>query len=315
MAQRQCKNVNSLLTILLHKKRDMHAHMCLYNSSCVSCIYESSRDGSYINVYIGKDAASETWENGLGYDVVMKLMQPYLGQGYYLYLDNFYTSTQLLKDLFSHATPSTGTVKLSRKGFPKCLLDAKAWARKGKRGDFRWIRHSPVLAMQWIDSKPVSMLTTLYSANEQVSCKRRTKQRGEYSELTLPQPFAIHEYNQYMNGLDRSDQMLTCHNVSRKCKRWWKTLFFHLIDIAIVNSFILFQRYRAENPDVEAFSRSNRYSIVDFREALIRQILHFQEFDDPPAYETHAPGPWFTCLKCRTLDVIVLYVIRRGGLH
>jgi hypothetical protein len=145
--------------------------------------------------------------------------------------------------------------------------------------------------MQWIDSKPVSMLTTLYSANEQVSCKRRTKQRGEYSELTLPQPFAIHEYNQYMNGLDRSDQMLTCHNVSRKCKRWWKTLFFHLIDIAIVNSFILFQRYRAENPDVEAFSRSNRYSIVDFREALIRQILHFQEFDDPPAYETHAPGP------------------------
>jgi hypothetical protein len=243
------------------------------------------------NVYIGKDAASETSENGLGYDVVMKLMQPYLGQGYHLYLDNFYTSTKLLKDLFLHATPSTGTVKLSRKGFPKCLLDAKAWARKGKRGDFRWIRHSPVLAMQWIDSKPVSLLTTLYSANEQVSCQRNTKKRGVFTELTLPQPFAIHEYNQYMNGVDRSDQMLACHNVSKKCRRWWKTLFFHLIDIAVVNSFILFQRYRAENPDVEALSRSNRYAILDFREALVRQILQFEEFDDAPAFEACAPGP------------------------
>jgi hypothetical protein len=85
------------------------------------------------------------------------------------------------------------------------------------------------------------------------------KQYGEYSELPLPQPFAIHEYSQYMNWVDRSDQMLAYHNVSRKCKRWWKTLFFHLIEIAIVNSFIFLQHYRAENPDVEALSRNNRY--------------------------------------------------------
>ena len=82
------------------------------------------------NGYIGKGAASDTSKKGLGYDVVMKLMQPYLGQGYHLHLDNFYTSTQLVKDLFSHATPST--------------------------------THS-------------SFLTTLYSANEQVSCQRKMK--------------------------------------------------------------------------------------------------------------------------------------------
>ena len=31
--------------------------------------------------------------------------------------------------------------------------------------------------------------------------------------------------------------------------RWWKTLFFHLIDIAVVNSYILFLEYKAKNPD------------------------------------------------------------------
>ena len=242
------------------------------------------------NVYIAKAAAGETSDEGLGYDVMMKLMQPYLGQGYHLYLDNFYTSNKLVSDLYSQGTPSTGTVKVNRRGFPECLKDTKVWARKGKRGDLRWIRHSPVLTLQWIDSKPVSLLTSLYSANDQVTCKRRTKQHGVYSELTLPQPLAIHEYNQYMNGVDRSDQMLTCHNVSKKCRRWWKTLFFHLIDIGVVNGFLLFQSYRAKNPEVEALHRPNKYSIVDFREALIRQIVGWHEYDDPPAYEKKTPG-------------------------
>ena len=55
------------------------------------------------NVYIGKDAAKDTSEHGLGYDIVMKLMEPYLDQGYHLHLDNFYTSSQLVTDLFCMA--------------------------------------------------------------------------------------------------------------------------------------------------------------------------------------------------------------------
>ena len=48
----------------------------------------------------------------LGYDVVMTLKGPYLDQGYHLYVDNFYTSTQLLIDLFQHDTPAVGTAKI-----------------------------------------------------------------------------------------------------------------------------------------------------------------------------------------------------------
>ena len=239
------------------------------------------------NVYIGKDASKDTSEHGLGYDVVMELMKPYLKQGYHLYLDNFYTSPQLVKDLFVHGTPSTGTVKTNRKDFPKSLQKVKEWAKHKKRGDLRWVRHEQVLALQWVDSKPVSILTSHYHANAKVSCVRRVKTRGVFSEKTIPQPLAIHEYNQFMNGVDRSDQMLACHNVSRKCYRWWKTLFFHVIDIAVVNSFLLFQHYRKEHP--EGLSRPKKYSVVDFREALVRQILKWPEYDEPPAYE-HGPN-------------------------
>ena len=44
------------------------------------------------NVYTGKNAAKDISQYGLSYDVVMQLMEPYLGQGYHIYLDNFYTS-------------------------------------------------------------------------------------------------------------------------------------------------------------------------------------------------------------------------------
>ena len=47
-------------------------------------------------------------------------------------------------------------------------------------------------------------------------------------------------YNHYMGGVDVSDQYLSYHNTLRKTVRYWKTLFYHLIDICVVNSFILY---------------------------------------------------------------------------
>ena len=108
--------------------------------------------------------------------------------------------------------------------------------------------------------------------------------RGVYQEVDVVQPLAIHRYNQYMNAVDRSDQMLACHSVYRKCYRWWKTLFFHLIDIAIANSPLLFQEHRAKHPDTPALHRQPTYSMVDFREELVRQMCSLAEYDRPPVY-------------------------------
>jgi hypothetical protein len=89
-----------------------------------------------------------------------------------------------------------------------------------------------------------------------------------------------------MNAVDRSDQMLACRNVSRKCYRWWKTLFYHLVDMAVVNGFLLFQQHCASDPDNPALHRRSTYNIVDFREELVRQICGLAEYDRPPANET-----------------------------
>ena len=243
------------------------------------------------DVYIGKDAGRNVSDNGLAYDVVMKLMQPYLHQGYNLFFDNFYTSVSLVSDLFDLGVPSSGTVRINRKGFPDSLKDVKKWAHRLGKGAMRWERVPPVLVVQWVDNKPVSLLTTLDNANDTVQVKRKKKINGERREVDVSQPKAISRYTQYMNAVDRSDQLLAVNSVSRKCYRWWKTLFFHLIDMAVVNGFILFKEHRAKFPDNEQLRRPERYSTADFREEIIRQFCDIPEYGSPPLSSKPPPAP------------------------
>ena len=221
------------------------------------------------DIYIGKAAGRDVSANGLGYDVVMKLMQPYLNQGYHLFVDNFYTSVTLFKTLFTLGVPATGTIIETRRNFPAALKNGKAWAKGKERGDMRWERDAPCLALQWIDNKVVSLLTTIDNANDRIQVNRKSKNAGVWSTKVVYQPKTVTNYNKYMNAVDRSDQILATNNVLRKCMRWWKTLFFHLIDIAVVNSFILFREHQANNPDDEALHRPKEYSLSSFREEIV----------------------------------------------
>ena len=90
------------------------------------------------NIYIGKAAGRDVSANGLGYDVVMKLMQPYLNEGYHLFVDNFYTSVTLFKTLFTLGIPATGTIIENRRNFPAALKNSKEWAKGKERGDMHW---------------------------------------------------------------------------------------------------------------------------------------------------------------------------------
>ena len=111
----------------------------------------------------------------------------------------------------------------------------------------RWERVSPCLALQWVDNKVVSLLTTIDNANNYGQVNRKCKTAGVWATKVVSQPKAIANYKKYMNAVDRSDQILATNNVNRKCMKWWKTLFFHLIDIAVVNSFLLFKEYQAKS--------------------------------------------------------------------
>ena len=148
------------------------------------------------------------------------------------------------------------------------------------------------MAIQWLDNKVVSLLSTIDNANVKIQATRKCKgDQGGWIAKDVPQPRVISHYNSYMNAVDRSDQILATHNVLRKCVRWWKTLFFHLIDMTIVNSFILFQEHHRNFPDEPALKRTRDYSLFHFRAEIVRQLCGLPEYGLPPVSRASKPAP------------------------
>ena len=84
--------------------------------------------------------------------------------------------------------------------------------------------------------KVVNFLSTMHQRTTNGTCKRRSKVNNKFQKLDVPQPQLVRDYNKYMSGVDRSDQMINKYNSLRKTDKYWKTIFYHLLDIARVNS-------------------------------------------------------------------------------
>ena len=56
----------------------------------------------------------------------------------------------------------------------------------------------------------------------------------------------IHDYNQHMMGVDRLDQMMAYYNFERKSVKWWRKVFFWVLEAMVTNSYVL---YREADPE------------------------------------------------------------------
>ena len=249
------------------------------------------------DVYTGRDKdGNDNKVHGLGYRVVMKLMKNLLNQGYHVFFDNFYTGVDLLNKLFSEATLATGTILQSRRNFPPELKETSfEWNRGSERGDMRWTRIDDILCVQWKDKKLVTLMTTAYkhSPNEHQLVNRMIKNKdGKWEKTSIRRPTVVGHYNDGMGGVDLSDQLIGKYNLLKKTDKWWKTLFFHMIDIVVVNSHILYKTWITDNPnivsevwpgigDVDEFVQNIglRYPQSDFRADLIAQLMELNPSD------------------------------------
>ncbi|KAL1473211.1 hypothetical protein MTO96_038839 [Rhipicephalus appendiculatus] len=83
------------------------------------------------------------------------------------------------------------------------------------------------------------MTSTAHTANKSVTATRKERRGGVWNVFPIEKPLLIDGHNSGMQGVDRSDQLIASYNVLMKCVRWWKTLFLHRIDIAVVDSLII----------------------------------------------------------------------------
>ncbi len=144
-------------------------------------------------IYEGKSPVAQAEQTkGLSYESAMALVdEKMLGTGYKLYVDNFYTSPSLFRDLLQKGIWACGTIRSNRVGFPQATDNRLP--RNAPRGSIRWIRNDKLLFVEWKDTREVLMCSSFHSANGARTVQMRTRS-GEWTALTVPIPAAVADY-------------------------------------------------------------------------------------------------------------------------
>ena len=69
---------------------------------------------------------------------------------------------------------------------------------------------------------------------------------AEKKRMNIQCPQVILRYNKGMGGVDLADMLISLYRIKMKTRRWYIKIFWHLVDIAKVNAWLLYRRHREQ---------------------------------------------------------------------
>lgn len=91
--------------------------------------------------------------------------------------------------------------------------------------------------------------------------------------VTVDCPLVISEYNQHMGGVDLMDGLIGRYRIRMKTSKWTNRLFYHLIDMAMVNAYLLYRRVKVDDKiDLPTFRSSIAEALCFFASGTISRV-------------------------------------------
>ncbi|KAK4324281.1 hypothetical protein Pmani_005121 [Petrolisthes manimaculis] len=174
--------------------------------------------------YLGKETVGRGRNVNIAQEITMTLMKPFLDTGRNLTMDNWFTSLPLTRQLYDRNTTCVGTIR--RKGYIPMAMLGKSKQRKVNTSAFLFQENVTLLSYKAKKKKTVMLMSSLHN-----EVKIGDKGKAEI----------IHYYNKTKCGVDVLDQMCATYSMSRKTRRWPCCLFYGILNVATINSFILYK--------------------------------------------------------------------------
>jgi len=168
-------------------------------------------------------------------------------------MDNYFTYPNIVADMRMNGVGVVGTAR-SRKQWPPKELSSINDIRFNTL--YTCCDDNNFLIARWVDNKIVTMVTTVHAGNESIE-RVRKKPRvnqdnrhhvetvwGRDSKKAIEIPCIIDDYNHWMLGVDKADQLISYYRPSIRCQRNWMPIMFHCFDILRINSYIMLSKHR-----------------------------------------------------------------------
>ena len=150
------------------------------------------------------------------------------GLGHKLFMDNFFSLPRLFDDLLRRKIHSCGTVRPNRKDMPTDIGLKKLILTKG---DIRVRTGGNLTALAWKDRRDIYLLINMDPPPDEGNFCDDSK-RVMKSQI-------VARYDRHMGYVDISGCMANSYSMCRRTFKWTTKLFFHLLDLTVLNSCYL----------------------------------------------------------------------------
>uniref|UniRef100_A0A3P8TSD3 PiggyBac transposable element-derived protein domain-containing protein n=1 Tax=Amphiprion percula TaxID=161767 RepID=A0A3P8TSD3_AMPPE len=174
------------------------------------------------SMYTGQNTHDD--ENiGATHLIVRQLLAPYTGKGHEVYMDSYYTSPAISRELANNDTGMCGTVNCNRRGMPRVFM-----------------RHDKLLACAFHDTNRLTLLSTIHG---NLCTKKRIRTKENVTGFReIEKPVCVDSYNTFMGGVDTADQRMKTYLFPHRSRKWYSRIFNAVVSISVVNAHIIYTR-------------------------------------------------------------------------
>lgn len=188
-----------------------------------------------------------------------------------IYTDHFYTSVALADELLKQNMHLTGTIQANHKYLPAAI---KKGALHLTKHVIKCLCNNKIMVLAWKDKRTVLMLSTKVNNSVSLMERRNGKERSGIMKLNM-----IIDYTSTMDRVGRSDHFICSYDFLIKSLKWWQKLYFWLLEIGLVNRYLLYKNHWEKNltiPAHKAFCKSVmllKNELTDRNEDIVQLLM------------------------------------------